>query len=145
MVSMSWWMAASKHACAPIMELSKAARFLPCCLPCALMTWIAWQKMCKGLLQALVTYKSHTCCMQMILCLTSNQPDQLQLMLDRLHVYAQRRGLVTNVAKSEIVHFNSRGDNVPIFTLGGARLACADSFKYLGMLFTKQRNLQASA
>eukprot|EP00983_Pelagomonas_calceolata_P012973 414484-Pelagomonas_calceolata.AAC.1 len=33
-------------------------------------------------------------------------------------------------------HFNSRGDNVPVFTLGGARLECADSFRYLGMLFT---------
>eukprot|EP00983_Pelagomonas_calceolata_P002857 94183-Pelagomonas_calceolata.AAC.1 len=42
------------------------------------------------------------------------------------------------------MHFNSRGDNVPVYTLGGARLACADSFIYLGMLFTK-RNLQASA
>mmetsp|Transcript_418 Transcript_418/g.1002 ORF Transcript_418/g.1002 Transcript_418/m.1002 type:complete len:905 (+) Transcript_418:594-3308(+) len=57
------------------------------------------------------------------LCLTSNLPDQLQLMLDRLHTYAQWKGLVINTAKSEIVHFNSKGDNVPVFTLGGARLA----------------------
>eukprot|EP00983_Pelagomonas_calceolata_P046482 1140199-Pelagomonas_calceolata.AAC.1 len=79
------------------------------------------------------------------LCRTSYQPDQLQLMLDRLHTYAQRKGLVMNAAKSEIVHFNSRGHNVPVFTLGGARLACADSFRDLGMLFTMQRNLQATA
>eukprot|EP00983_Pelagomonas_calceolata_P050489 1141995-Pelagomonas_calceolata.AAC.2 len=79
------------------------------------------------------------------LCLTSNLLNQLQLMLDRLHMYAQRKGLVINAAKSEIVHFNSRRNNVPVFTLGGARLACADSFRYLDMLFTKQRNLQASA
>eukprot|EP00983_Pelagomonas_calceolata_P023761 748029-Pelagomonas_calceolata.AAC.1 len=51
------------------------------------------------------------------LCLTSNLPDQLQLMFDRLHMYAQRKGLMINAAKSEIVHFNSRGDNVPVFTL----------------------------
>eukprot|EP00983_Pelagomonas_calceolata_P045339 1139688-Pelagomonas_calceolata.AAC.8 len=57
------------------------------------------------------------------LCLTSNQPDLLQLMLDRLHT----------------------GDNVPVFSLGGARLASADFFKYLGMLFTKERNPQATA
>eukprot|EP00983_Pelagomonas_calceolata_P061528 1146865-Pelagomonas_calceolata.AAC.9 len=31
------------------------------------------------------------------ICLTSNQPQQLQAMLDRLRVYAQWRGLVTNV------------------------------------------------
>eukprot|EP00983_Pelagomonas_calceolata_P029853 933997-Pelagomonas_calceolata.AAC.1 len=79
------------------------------------------------------------------LCLTSNLLGQLQLMLDRLHTYAQRKGLVINAAKSEIVHFNSKGDNVPVFTLGGARLGCADSLRYLGMLFTKQRNPQATA
>eukprot|EP00983_Pelagomonas_calceolata_P042544 1138536-Pelagomonas_calceolata.AAC.1 len=62
-----------------------------------------------------------------------------------LHTYAQWKGLVINTAKSEIVHFNSKGDNVPVFTLGGARLACADSFRYLGMLLTKQRNPQATA
>eukprot|EP00983_Pelagomonas_calceolata_P074932 1152780-Pelagomonas_calceolata.AAC.1 len=77
------------------------------------MTWIAWQKICKGLLQALVMYKPRT-------CLTSNQLDQLQLMLDKLQVYAQRQGLMINAAKSEIVHFNSRGNNVPVFTLDGA-------------------------
>eukprot|EP00983_Pelagomonas_calceolata_P033800 1058968-Pelagomonas_calceolata.AAC.1 len=48
-------------------------------------------------------------------------------MLDRLHTYAQRKGLVIIAAKSEIVHFDSRGDNVPVFMLGGAGLACADS------------------
>eukprot|EP00983_Pelagomonas_calceolata_P000018 525-Pelagomonas_calceolata.AAC.2 len=47
-------------------------------------------------------------------------------MLDRLHVYAQRKGLVINVAKSEIVHFNSKGDNMPVFMLGGAHLACCE-------------------
>eukprot|EP00983_Pelagomonas_calceolata_P063050 1147566-Pelagomonas_calceolata.AAC.1 len=76
------------------------------------------------------------------LCITSNLPDQLQLMLDRLHTYAQRKGLVINAAKSENVHFNSRGDNMPVFMFCGARLACADSYRYLGMLFTKQRNFQ---
>eukprot|EP00983_Pelagomonas_calceolata_P015689 498083-Pelagomonas_calceolata.AAC.1 len=79
------------------------------------------------------------------LCLTSDLPDQLQLMLDRLHTYAQWKGLVINAAESEIVHFNSRGDDAPVFTLGGVHLACADSFRHLGMLFTNQRNPQATA
>eukprot|EP00983_Pelagomonas_calceolata_P010665 345066-Pelagomonas_calceolata.AAC.1 len=105
------------------------------------MTWTAWQKMCKGLLQAQVICESRMLYAD-DLCLTSNVPNQLQLMLDRLHAYAQRKGLVTNAAKSEIVHLNSRGNNLPVFTYGGARLACADSFRYLGMLFTKQRNFQ---
>eukprot|EP00983_Pelagomonas_calceolata_P126495 1161310-Pelagomonas_calceolata.AAC.1 len=34
---------------------------------------------------------------------------------DMLHTYAQRKGLVVNTAKPEIVHFNLKGDNVPVF------------------------------
>eukprot|EP00983_Pelagomonas_calceolata_P020074 633164-Pelagomonas_calceolata.AAC.1 len=79
------------------------------------------------------------------LCLTSDLPDQLQLILDRLHTYAQLKRLVINAAKSEIVHFDSGGDKMPVSTLGGAHLACADPFRYLGMLFTKHRNPQATA
>eukprot|EP00983_Pelagomonas_calceolata_P034412 1078794-Pelagomonas_calceolata.AAC.1 len=66
-------------------------------------------------------------------------------MSDRLHTYAQRKGWVINTAKSEIVHFNSRGYNVPVFMLGGACLARVDSFRYVGILFTKQRSPQATA
>eukprot|EP00983_Pelagomonas_calceolata_P017126 536826-Pelagomonas_calceolata.AAC.1 len=66
-------------------------------------------------------------------------------MLDKLQVYAQWQGLVINAAKSEIVHFSSWGKNVPVFILGGARFACAESFRFLGMLFTKQRNPQVTA
>eukprot|EP00983_Pelagomonas_calceolata_P019675 619758-Pelagomonas_calceolata.AAC.1 len=66
-------------------------------------------------------------------------------MLDRLHTYAQRKGWVINAAKCENVHFNSRGSNVPVFASGGVHLACADASRYLGMLFTKQRNPQATA
>eukprot|EP00983_Pelagomonas_calceolata_P131592 1161792-Pelagomonas_calceolata.AAC.1 len=52
-------------------------------------------------------------------------------MLDRLHGYAQRKGLTINVLKSEVVHFKSMGNNIPIFTLGGAQLVRAESFKQL--------------
>eukprot|EP00983_Pelagomonas_calceolata_P061277 1146764-Pelagomonas_calceolata.AAC.1 len=114
MMNTSRWMAASKDMCALILELSKAARFPP--------------------------YNSEVQVTPMLyaddLCLTNNQPQQLQLILDRLHVYAQRKGftkLVMNVAKAKIVHFKLRGNNVPVITLGGARLACADSLKRLGM------------
>eukprot|EP00960_Hanusia_phi_P021059 621643-Hanusia_phi.AAC.1 len=39
--------------------------------------------------------------------LTTNDPGEMQKMLDRLRVYAQRKGLTVNTAKSEVVHFNS--------------------------------------
>eukprot|EP00983_Pelagomonas_calceolata_P004523 146832-Pelagomonas_calceolata.AAC.1 len=93
-----------------ILELSKAARFPPCTGDVRVTHMLYADELCQ----------------------TSNQPDQLQLMLHRLHAYAQRKGLVINAAKSKIVHFNYRGDNMPLFMLGGARLACADSFRYLG-------------
>jgi len=69
------------------------------------------------------------------LCLTANRPDQLQTMLNCLNEYARRKGLTINTAKSEVVHFNSHGFNVPAFSVGGAPLANKDSFKYLGMVF----------
>ncbi len=63
------------------------------------------------------------------LCLTANRPDQLQTMLNRLDGYARRKGLTINTAKSEVVHFNSHGFNIPAFSVEGAPLACKDSFK----------------
>ncbi len=73
------------------------------------------------------------------LCLTANRPDQLQTMLNCLDGYARRKGLTIDTAKSEVVHFNSHGcnvpGNVPTFSVGGAPLANKDSFKYLGMVF----------
>eukprot|EP00967_Tisochrysis_lutea_P044750 scaffold54301_cov24-Tisochrysis_lutea.AAC.1 len=66
-------------------------------------------------------------------------------MLDRLHGYAQRKGLTINVLKSEVVHFKSMGNNIPIFTLGGAQLVRAESFKYLDMLFTKHMHFFSSS
>eukprot|EP00983_Pelagomonas_calceolata_P126557 1161318-Pelagomonas_calceolata.AAC.1 len=57
------------------------------------------------------------------LCLTFNQPKKLQQMLNRLHAYAQLKGLVINVAKYVIMRNNSRGNNVPAFTQGGAHCA----------------------
>eukprot|EP00983_Pelagomonas_calceolata_P005335 173924-Pelagomonas_calceolata.AAC.1 len=137
-MSTSWWMAASKHVCALFSEMSKAARLLFSlyvndvdCLAENV------QGAVTGTSDMRVTHMLHS-------CLTSNMPDQLQLMLDRLHAYAQRKELVINAAKSEIVHFNPRGDNLPVFTLGRVCLAYADSFRYLGMLFTKKRKTRTT-
>ncbi len=60
------------------------------------------------------------------LSLTANEPDQLQMMLDRLNAYAQRKGLKVNTSKSEVVHVNSRRTRVPVFTLGGSQLTNKD-------------------
>ncbi len=69
------------------------------------------------------------------LCLTAKRPDQMQTMLDCLDEYAKRKGLNINIAKSEAVHSNSHGFNVPKLSVEGAPLANKDSFKYLGMVF----------
>ncbi len=41
------------------------------------------------------------------LSLSANEPDQLQMILDRLSAYALRKGLIVNTSKSEVVHLNS--------------------------------------
>eukprot|EP00983_Pelagomonas_calceolata_P026958 847296-Pelagomonas_calceolata.AAC.2 len=40
------------------------------------------------------------------------------------------QGAITGTRDVRVTHM--LGDNVPVFMLGGARLACADSFRYLG-------------
>ncbi len=67
-------------------------------------------------------------------------------MLNRLDGYARRKGLTINTAKSEFVHFNSHGFNVPAFSGGGgASLTSKDSFNYLGMVFYRTHNIAKSA
>eukprot|EP00983_Pelagomonas_calceolata_P070609 1150854-Pelagomonas_calceolata.AAC.1 len=72
------------------------------------------------------------------LCLTANHPTELQIMLDRLYGYAQR-----NASKAEVVHFNSKGNNVPTLTLGGAQLVRAESFK-LGVVASDNMHVSTS-
>eukprot|EP00983_Pelagomonas_calceolata_P022285 701248-Pelagomonas_calceolata.AAC.1 len=49
----------------------------------------------------------------------ANDPVALQTMLNSLHAYAQRKHLIINTAKSEVVHFNSSGSNLPVFSYWG--------------------------
>ncbi len=79
------------------------------------------------------------------LSLTSNEPGQLQMMLDRLSAYALRKELIVTTSKSEVVHLYSQHTRVPVFTLGESQLANKDYFKYLGMIFTKTHNMAAAA
>eukprot|EP00983_Pelagomonas_calceolata_P078401 1154239-Pelagomonas_calceolata.AAC.18 len=65
----------------------------------------------------------------------------LQAVLNRLDVYAWKKHLNINTAKSEVVHFSSLGPNLPVFSVDGVPLAHKESFKYLGMLFDKHVNM----
>ena len=47
---------------------------------------------------------------------------KLNLKCFRLAVYARNKHLIVNTSKSEVVHFNSAGENVPVFDVGGATL-----------------------
>ena len=65
------------------------------------------------------------------LTLLTNEPRDMQIMLSRLAVYARNKHLIVNTSKSEVVHFNSAGENVPVFDVGGATLYHNNSFRYL--------------
>ena len=70
----------------------------------------------------------------------------MQKMLDRLRVYAQRKGLTVNTAKSEVVHFNCTPVS-PLqnpFTYDGVILPEKDRFKCLGMLLDKKMDLKVA-
>jgi len=69
----------------------------------------------------------------------------MQIMLSRLAVYARNKHLIVNTSKSEVVHFNSAGENVPVFDVGGATLHHKDSFRYLSMVFYRTLNMAKSA
>ena len=80
------------------------------------------------------------------LTLLTNEPCDVQIMLNRLAVYARNKHLIVNTSKSEVVHFNSSvGENVPVFDVGGATLHHKNSFRYLGMVFYRTLNMAKSA
>ena len=66
----------------------------------------------------------NTCCMLYDandLTLLTNEPRNTQIMLSWLAVYVRDKHLIVNTSKSEVVHFNSAGENVPVFDVGGDR------------------------
>ena len=69
-----------------------------------------------------------------LITLLTNEPRDMQIMLSRLAVYARNKHLMVNTSKSEVVHFNSAGENVPVFDVGGATLHHKDSFRYLDLI-----------
>ena len=79
------------------------------------------------------------------LTLLTNEPRDMQIMLSRLAVYARNKHLIVNTSKSEVVHFNSAGENVPVLDVGGATLHHKYYFRYLGMVFYRTLNMAKSA
>eukprot|EP00983_Pelagomonas_calceolata_P012034 385984-Pelagomonas_calceolata.AAC.1 len=75
----------------------------------------------------------------------ANDPVALQTMVNRLHAYALGKHLIINTAKSEVVHFNSSGTDLPVFRIGGVPLAHKESFNYLGMMFHKRMSMAKSS
>ena len=53
--------------------------------------------------------------------------------------------LIVNTSKSEVVHFNSAGENVPVLDVGGATLHHKYYFRYLGMVFYRTLDMDDSA
>ena len=82
------------------------------------------------------------------LALMSYSEEGLRSMLDALHRYARRKGLIVNAAKSEVVVFNTRslpvrrgGAGVVTLTYGDAVLATKSEFKYLGFTLHNSLNM----
>ena len=73
------------------------------------------------------------------LTLLSNSHKHLQLMLHELEAYADKKGLMVNVSKSEVVVFNSRGASCADLIYKQKKLQLqlkrVHKFKYLGVLF----------
>ena len=72
----------------------------------------------------------------------SLDPGEMQTMLNKLRMYAEKKGLTVNTAKSEVAHFNSKSVS-PLqnpFTYDGVVLPEKDRFKYLGMLLDRSKD-----
>ena len=59
--------------------------------------------------------------------------------------YANRKDLIVNEKKSEVMHFARSNVRVPVLTYRGSKLAVVDSFKYLGMTFSRTGGMGAVA
>ena len=78
------------------------------------------------------------------LTLLTNEPRDMQIMLSRLAVYDRNKHLIVKTSKIEVVHFNSAGENVPVFDVGSATLHHKNYFRYLGMVFYRTLNMAKS-
>ena len=76
------------------------------------------------------------------LCLVANDPQQLQLMLQKLEGYSVAKGLTVNAEKSCVVAFNSRSENLGVsFKYLNSDLKIVKEFKYLGVVFHRDGHM----
>jgi len=79
------------------------------------------------------------------LCLMSNDPNHMQIMLNKLQAYARRKSLTVNTQMLRMMCFNSYTNNLPPLFYDGAQLPYTSSFKYLGMVCDRHINLNTAA
>jgi hypothetical protein len=77
------------------------------------------------------------------LCLFSNTPQGVRVMLRALQEYSARKGLSVNAGKSCVVVFNSQGPMREDFEYAGDPLQVQDEFKYLGATFHKSGGMSS--
>jgi len=65
------------------------------------------------------------------LSLTSTDHNELQTIINKLRIYAQKKSLTVHTQKPEVMWFNSRpGSFLPPLFFGGTQLPYTDTFKY---------------
>jgi hypothetical protein len=80
------------------------------------------------------------------LSLKSPCHNELQTVLNKLRIYAQKKSLTVNTEKSEVMCFNSRpGSFLPPLFFNGTQLPYTDTLLYLSMVCDRQINLNIAA
>jgi hypothetical protein len=79
------------------------------------------------------------------LALLTIEPRDMQIMLSRLAVCTRNEHLIVTTSKSEVVHFNSAGENVPVLMLAVPPfitkiLLGIWAFRYLGNIFNMAKH-----
>ena len=67
----------------------------------------------------------------------SNDKENFQKALDNFHEHCTMWKLKVNLTKTNVVIFNSRTNRNMTLTLGGQNIAINDTYKYLGIIFSK--------
>jgi hypothetical protein len=70
---------------------------------------------------------------------------RMQRLMDRLHAYAVRKGMVVNVRKCATVVFSPKTYEGPPVLYHGAPIPNVEEFKYLGTVFTRSLNMGHAA
>ena len=76
------------------------------------------------------------------ICLMTDDPARLQLLLETLQSYLQTKGLSINTAKTKLMMVASTYGPPPCVTVSGGPLQWVDRFRYLGLLFDRSGDLR---